>query len=99
MKKKQVQKIADKLNKTMSSYHSSFEPTDNEVAIALLLCHIDDLEKALDKKKLTMISIMHKSQRYTGFVKLTPGVHLTDDEVFEIVKHKVPVGSTFTPGG
>lgn len=44
MKKKQVQRIADKLNKTMSGYHSSFEPTDDEVSIALLLCHIDDLE-------------------------------------------------------
>ena len=52
-----------------------------------------------DQKKLTMVSVMHKSQRYTGFANLTPGACLTDEEIFKIVKHQVPAGSTFTPGG
>ncbi len=43
----QVQRIADVLNKDMSKDHGSMEPTDNEVSIAYLLCHINDLERDL----------------------------------------------------
>ncbi len=49
--------------------------------------------------KLTMISIRHKGVTYTGFVYMEPGGKLTQDDVFKLVGHDVPVGSTFTPGG
>ena len=50
-------------------------------------------------KKLTMVSIHHKGTTYTGFVYLAPKDKLTEKDVFEIVGHSVPRGSTFTPGG
>lgn len=49
--------------------------------------------------KLTMISIRHKGITYTGFIYMKPGDKLSDTDVFKIVGHEVPVGSTYTPGG
>ena len=42
--KAQLKRIADDLNKRMSAYHSSLEPTDDEVSIAWLLTIIDELQ-------------------------------------------------------
>lgn len=49
--------------------------------------------------KLTMVSLRHKGVTYTGFVYMKPGDTLSDEYIFKIVGHNVPVGSTFTPGG
>ena len=51
MNNNQVKAIADVLNEAMSQYHSSMEPTTNEVSIAYLLCHIKDLEKQIKKER------------------------------------------------
>lgn len=45
--KKQLQKITDDLNKRMRGYHSSLEPTDDEVTIAWLLMTITELRSQI----------------------------------------------------
>jgi len=43
--KTQLEKITKDLNKRMACYHSSLEPTDDEVTIAWLLTLIYELQK------------------------------------------------------
>lgn len=43
MNQKDVQRISDDLNNRMAVYTDSRQPTDDEVSMALLLCHIHDL--------------------------------------------------------
>lgn len=43
--KTKLKEIADNLNKRMSGYHSSLEPTDDEVTIAWLLITLSELQK------------------------------------------------------
>lgn len=52
---KQLKKIIDDLNARMSNYHSSVEPTNDEVTIAWLLMHINVLEK----KVATSSALIH----------------------------------------
>lgn len=47
MNNKQVKVISDDLNKRMAGYTHSMQPSDDEVSLAFLLCHIDELEKKL----------------------------------------------------
>ena len=49
--------------------------------------------------KLTMISVRHRGITYTGFVYMKPGTTLTEATIERIVKHSMPVGTTYTPGG
>lgn len=55
-----VKAIGEDMRKRMSLYHSSLEPTDDEVTIAYLLCEISRLEGnssvSLDKKLHTLNS-------------------------------------------
>ena len=51
MKKSHVKAIAQKLNDSMVIYTDSRQPTDDEVSIACLLCHIKDLEKQIKKEQ------------------------------------------------
>ena len=43
MNQSDIQEISENLNKRMAVYTDSRQPTDDEVRIALLLCHIADL--------------------------------------------------------
>jgi len=45
--KRQLMNIAKDLNKRMSGYHSSIEPTDDEVTIAWLLTIIAELRTTI----------------------------------------------------
>ena len=51
------------------------------------------------KKKLTMVSVHHKGATHTGFVWLSPEDTVTEDKMMKIIKHIIPRGSTFIPGG
>lgn len=46
--KLQLKKVADNLNKRMAGYHSSLEPTDDEITIAWLLTIIDELLSTIE---------------------------------------------------
>jgi hypothetical protein len=48
MYKDQLQVTIDDINKRMKGYHSSLEPTNDEVTIAWLLTVIDELEKKVE---------------------------------------------------
>ena len=66
---KQIQTIADKLNKNMGCYTHSLQPTDDEVSIALLLCHIHELEH---------LTILIKSNLELALKKTTTKQELTE---------------------
>lgn len=46
--KRQLQKITDDLDERMKGYHSSLEPTNDEITIAWLLMTIIELQTAID---------------------------------------------------
>jgi hypothetical protein len=46
--KLQLKKITDDLNKRMAGYHSSLEPTNDEVTIAWLLTVIAELQSTIE---------------------------------------------------
>ena len=46
----QLERVAQDINKRMAAYHSSMEPTSDEITIAWLLTVIADLKKELKSK-------------------------------------------------
>lgn len=48
MNKTRLQNIIDDLNERMGGYHSSLEPTNDEVTIAWLLAIINELGEKID---------------------------------------------------
>lgn len=57
--KRQLMKIAKDLNKRMSGYHSSLEPTDDEVTIAWLLTIISELRATIDFPFMVMEEVKY----------------------------------------
>ena len=48
MKQSQIDAIRDNLNERISTHINSMCTTEDEVSLAVLLCHIDDLENELE---------------------------------------------------
>ena len=60
MNQKDIQRISKDLNKRMAVYTDSRQPTGDEVSLALLLCHIVDLNNIIAGSPMRPCTVINK---------------------------------------